>query len=53
MRRRQLLIGLGVLAASFEVSAQQPSEVRRIGFLYFGSRVSATGRYEAFILAVR
>ena len=55
--RRQLLIvlGAGVLAAPLISFAQQPGNLRRVGFLYFASRQSAleSGRYELFLQGMR
>ena len=55
--RRAFLIalGAGALAVPFASLAQQQSKVRRIGFLYGGSRQSAldTGRYGAFLQGMR
>jgi putative ABC transport system substrate-binding protein len=55
--RRSFLIalGAGALAVPRSSSAQPPSKVARIGFLYFGSRQSSldTGRYNAFVQGMR
>lgn len=57
MKRRKFVVLLGAasLAWPLAVPAQQPGPVRRIGFLYFGSRQSAldTGRYDAFLQGMR
>lgn len=57
MNRRDLLVALslGALAEAMPALAQQTGKVRRIGFLYFGSRQSAldTGRYNAFLQGMR
>ena len=53
MRRRTLLLAAvaGVACVPLRSLAQQPAKLRRVGFLYFGSRESAieTGRYAKFI----
>ena len=55
--RRRLIIALGVgaLWASTRALSQQPGKVRRIGFLYFGSRKSAmeSGRYDVLVRSLR
>jgi putative tryptophan/tyrosine transport system substrate-binding protein len=53
MKRRAFIVALGALAAGRGL-AEQP-KVRRIGFLYNGSRESAvrSGRYEAFLAGMR
>jgi putative ABC transport system substrate-binding protein len=57
MNRRDLLVAfsLGALAEALPALAQQKGKLRRIGFLYFGSRQSAldTGRYNAFLQGMR
>ena len=56
IRRRMLAaLGLGVLAVALPSFAQQSGKLKRIGFLYFGSRQSAvaTGRYDAFRQGLR
>ena len=51
-KRRTVVVALGagfvsLLAAPLLARAQQPARLRRVGFLYLGSRESAieTGRY--------
>jgi putative tryptophan/tyrosine transport system substrate-binding protein len=55
MKRRSLLIALGSSLLQPLASLGQERRVRRIGFLYFGSRRSATdsGRYPAFLQGMR
>lgn len=55
MNRRNLLVafGLGALTEAVPSWAQQKGKVRRIGFLYFGSRQSAAARYDAFLRGMR
>src|SRR5215831_9120618 len=55
-KRRTVVVALGagvvsLLAAPLLAHAQQPARLRRVGFLYLGSRQSAveTGRYARFI----
>src|SRR5262249_26872810 len=54
-KRRIVVVTLGawvsLLAAPLLARAQQPARLRRVGFLYLGSRESAieTGRYAEFI----
>jgi ABC-type uncharacterized transport system substrate-binding protein len=55
--RRKIVFALGLcsIAASFAAGAQQSGKIRRIGFLYFGTRESAveSGRYRAFLDGMR
>jgi putative ABC transport system substrate-binding protein len=55
--RRRLVFALSLcpLAAPFAALAQQSEKVRRVGFLYFGSRRSAmeSGRHDAFLGGMR
>jgi putative ABC transport system substrate-binding protein len=57
MKRRQFVWALagGLLCLPHTATAQQDGNVRRIGFLYFGSQESAvtTGRYPAFVEGMR
>lgn len=55
MNRRKLFValGLGALAGAVPSWAQQKAGIRRIGFLYFGSRQSAAERYDTFLQGMR
>ena len=50
-----IALGLGALATALPAFAQQRDRIRRIGFLYFGTRESAvdSGRYRAFLDGMR
>jgi ABC-type uncharacterized transport system substrate-binding protein len=50
-----IALAVGALAVPLGSLAQQPGRIRRIGFLYFGTRQSAldTGRYAAFLEGMR
>ena len=48
-----LTLGVGLLAVPLATDAQQPSRVRRIGYLEFGSAASGTAHLEAFRQGLR